>query len=213
MEQTQINQLEMYEATNSYLDTQAATWSPIPVISNYKTTLVNVIQSIESSAQDQESAQVFISGSLRQLKRLIALKMDILDDTLEAYADDTENMDLLQQAANSMSDYNQLSHEDFEVKTKNMIDLISSHIPDMANYGMSVEQVDEVKTSFDHFQLKRGTPRSYQIASRIATTDLEGLFKEGNEILSKLDKVMKRYKRSNASLYIGYLAARKVVKN
>ena len=213
MEQTQINQLEMYEATNSYLDTQAATWSPIPVISNYKTTLVNVIQSIESSAQDQESAQVFISGSLRQLKRLIALKMDILDDTLEAYADDTENMDLLQQAANSMSDYNQLSHEDFEVKTKNMIDLIASHIPAMVDYGLSVEQLDEVKTSFDHFQMKRGTPRSYQIASRIATTDLEELFKEGNKILSKLDKVMKRYKRSNASLYNGYIAARKVVKN
>ena len=213
MEQVQINQLEMYDATNSYLDVHAAIWSPIPVISNYKTTLLSVIQSIKKSAQDQDSAQIFIGSTLRQLKEQIAIKMDILDDTLEAYADDTENMELLHQASNSKSDYFQLSHEDFETKTKNMIALIEENATAMADYGMSTEQIDEVKASFDHFQDKRGTPRSYQIASRVATTDLEELFKEGNKVLARLDKVMKRYKRSNSSLYNGYLAARKVIKN
>ena len=152
MKQAQINQLEMYEASNSYLDTHAAILSPVPVISNYKTTLLSVIQSIKTTALDQDSAQIFIGSTLRQLKEQVAIKMDILDDTLEAYADDTENMELLHQASNSKSDYFQLSHEDFETKTKNMIALTEQNAPAMTDYGMSTERMDEVKASFDHFK-------------------------------------------------------------
>ncbi|MEP2024551.1 MAG: hypothetical protein ABJH98_12660 [Reichenbachiella sp.] len=213
MTREQINRLEMAQATNAYLDTHAAVWNAVPIISNYKTTLIQAIQGIQEASLKQESSQVFISASLRELKQQIAQKMDILDDILEAYASDTDNAELLSQSTNSASDYFRLANEDFEIKTKNVIDLLDGHVADMADYGMSAEQIEEVKTSFAIFQDKRGVPRSYQIQSRVATQDLAALFDEVNKTLTRLDNVLKRFKRSDPAFYVGYDAARHVVKN
>lgn len=211
MTREQINRLEMAEATNTYLDTNATVWNAIPIISNYKTVLIQIIQGIETASLKQESSQVYIGKSIRQIKQQIAQRMDILDDSLEAYAADTENAELLAKASNNYSDYYRLNNEEFEIKTKNMIDLLDVNVADMADYGMSTDQIEEVKTTFDVFQVKRGVPRSYQIQSRIATTDLSTLFVEMTKAFTRLDNVLKRFKRSNPSFYQGYTAARSLV--
>jgi hypothetical protein len=211
MTRDQIDRSEMFQATNKFLDANAAIWSPIPVINTYKTAFMQFLTGIETAALKQDASQVFIGVSVRELKQLIAQKMDILDDTLEAYAADTENAELLSKAANSATDYFRLSHEAFEIKTKNVIDLIDSNLEAMADYGMSVAQVDEVKASFSLFQDKRGVPRSFQIESKIATSELSALFTEASKTLERLDNVMKRYKRSNPSFYQGYTAARTII--
>ncbi len=213
MNQSQINRLESLVATETYLDNTTATWSPIVIVTRYKNELSQLITTIRSTAQDQEAAQVFIGKSVTELKYLIAEKMDILDDTLEAYAEDQGMEELRIRADNSKSDYLRLPHEDFETKVKNMIDLISTHVEAMADYGMSTEQTDEVKETFGVFQDRRGKPRSYQIASKVATSDIAELFKLVTVVMEKLDRVMKRFKRSNASFYTGYLAARAIVNN
>lgn len=213
MTRDQINRLEMAQATNTYLDTHAAVWNAIPIISSYKTTLIETIQGIQEASLKQESSQVFIGGSIRELKQQIAQKMDILDDILEAYAADTENAELLSKATNSTSDYFRLSHEEFELKTKNIIDLLDLNASAMKDYGMSTAQIKEVKTSFAVFQDKRGVPRSFQIQSRMATDDLSSLFDEVNKTLGRLDNVLKRFKRSDPTFYTGYDAARHIVKD
>ena len=203
----------MLEATSTYLDEEAGTYSVIPVIVKYKNDLVNVIASIKAAAKEQDAAQVFIGQSKNQLKRLISEKMDILDDTAEAYAADTENAELLAVVNNSMSDYYKLPNEAFETKVKNMIELIETHVRAMAGYGMTQEMINDVKLQLNLFAEQRGKPRAYKVASRIATQDLEELFKEATTVTGKLDKVMKRFKRSSTSFYNGYLAARTVVDN
>lgn len=211
MKQSQINRLEMMQATNMYLNSNTVIWSVIPIVTTYKNELTQVIQSIRSNAKDQEASQVFIGSSVRQLKIYIAEKMDILDDVLEAYADDTANAELLVQASNSMSDYLRLPNEEFEVKTKHVIQLLETHVDGMADYGLTQNQIDDVKLTFGSFQDKRNKPRSYQIASRVATQSISDLLTEGVSVLEKLDRVMKRFKRSNATFYLGYLAARTVI--
>lgn len=213
MTREQINQRVMAGATNTFLDSHVAVWTPIPIVSNYKTTLVQAIEGIDTAAQLQESSQVYIGSSIRDLKWQIAQKMDILDDSLEAFAADTENVELLAKADNSATDYFRLSHEEFEIKTKNVIDLLDVHVASMTDYGMSPAQIEEVRTSFTAFQDKRDVPRSYQIQSRMATTDLEALFEEMNKALDRLDNVLKRFKRSDPSFYQGYSAARTIVHN
>ena len=211
MKQTQINRLEMLKATNAYLDVNAGIYSPVPIIVKYKNDLFDVIAGIQKAAQEQDAAQVFIGESKAQLKRLIAEKMDILDDTVESYAADTENAELLSAVSNSMSDYYKLPNEVFETKVKNVIETMEAHIEAMADYGMTQQMIEDVKLQFNEFEEKSGKPSTYRIASRIATQDLEGLFKDATTVTEKLDKVMKRFKRSNASFYNGYLAARTVV--
>jgi hypothetical protein len=213
MNQDQNNKLAMFKTTNGYLDNNASVWSAIPIVNTYKTNLLHSIEGIKEAALRQDASQVFIGASQRELKLQIAQKMDILDDTLEAYAADTENAELLSQAANSATDYNRLPNEEFQIKVTNVIDLLESNVDAMADYGMSTAQIIEVKATFVLFQDKTGTPRSYQIQSRIATGDLESHFEEATKVLSKLDNVMSRFKRSAPSFYSGYIAARKIIKN
>ena len=203
----------MLKDTNTYLDSNAGLYSVVPVIVKYKNDLLNVINGIKTAAKDQDAAQVFVGESKAQLKRLIAEKLDILDDTAESYADDTENAELLSALSNSMSDYYKLPNEAFETKVKNVIEIIEANIKAMKDYGLTQEMVDDVKLQFNEFEAKSGKPATYRIASRIATQDLEGLFKDAITATNKLDKVMKRFKRSSVSFYNGYLAARTIVDN
>ncbi|MEO1254321.1 MAG: hypothetical protein AAFY41_05480 [Bacteroidota bacterium] len=213
MNQSQINRVEMLETTNTFLDTNTAVWSAIPIANNYKIELNQLIAGIKSAAQDQEAAQVTVGGSIQNMKRQLSDKLDILDDSLEAYAADKEMAELAAQADNSMRDYLRLPHTDFQSKVKNMLDLLDGHVADMADYGLTQVQIDEVKDSFGAFEEQIGKPRSYQIASRIATQSLDDLFKEAIKITEKLDRIMKRFKRSNSSFYNGYLASRMIVDN
>lgn len=211
MTREQINTHEMMEATNAYLDSQAPVWSTIPIANTYKTTLTEVLLGIRQASQDQEGAKVYLGRSVRDLKHTIATKMDILDDTLEAFADDTKNTELLTRAQNTFTDYFRLSYEPFEVKVLEMLALLDAHVEAMADYGMTTQMIDEVKASFNTFQDMRGKPRAFKIASRIATSTLEVLFAEGDATLKRLDNVLKRFKRSNPSFYTGYQAARLIV--
>ncbi|WP_420576742.1 hypothetical protein [Ekhidna sp.] len=211
MNQRQINKAEMMETTNNYLDANTAIWSAIPIVTTYKNQLSQTIDDLKTAAQAQDAAQVFIGSNLQTLKVTIAEKMDILDDILEAYADDNGNAELLAQAENSKTDYIRLTNEAFETKVKNVIGLLESNVAEMADYGLTQDQIDDAKLSFGNYQDKRGMPRSYKVASRQATQSIEGLIDEGDKALEKLDRVMKRFKRSNTTFYNGYIASRTIV--
>lgn len=213
MTKKQNNKKEMFDSTNMFLDANAPVWSAIPIVSNYKAKLVELITGIEKHAQDQEDAKVYIGESNRQMKMRLATKIDILDDALEAYAEDQGNAELLSQANNTKSDYFRLPKQQFVTKAETTLNLLSEHVEDMADYGLSVDQVDEVKLSLGNYQEKQGIPRSYQIASKTATLNLEDTFAEADKILSRLDKVLKRFKRSDPSFYNGYLSARTIIDN
>ncbi|MGL1886761.1 MAG: hypothetical protein OCD76_09615 [Reichenbachiella sp.] len=213
MNQKQINRLEMYQDSNIYLDLNTGVWSVIPIAATYKTQLSDIIDQLKTTAQQQDAVQVFLGKSLRQSKQALAQKMDILDDVLEAYAADTDNSQLLVQAVNSTTDYFRLTHEDFEIKTKNMLDLLTTEVDKLSDYGLSNAQLDDAKQSYDNFSTMRGKPRAFQVASRVATMGLLELFEEGDKVLGRLDNILKRFKRSNTAFYNGYQAARFVVKD
>ncbi len=211
MTQQQINRLEMFQATLDHMNTSPEIWNAIPVIGNYKNLLTQLIQDIKVAAGDQEASRIFLSTSQRQLKKQISDKMDILDDILESYALDTDNAELIGQAANSYSDYFKLSNENFEIKVSHVISLMETYLEQMADYGATTAQIEDVQLDMNLFMERRGKPRSYKIASKVATKSLGDLFKEATPLLKKLDNVIKRFKRSNISFYNGYTSARQII--
>jgi hypothetical protein len=211
MTQEQINRLEMFEACNRFLDEQLAVWNAVPIISRYKTQLTELIAAIKEEALRQDAAQVFISSSLHELKKQLANKLDLLDDLLEAYAADTGNVQLENRATNSASDYFRLPNEDFETKSKGTIDLLATEVANMGDYGLTPEQIEDARQSLDLFLERRGKPRAYRIASRMATGTLGELFSQASAQLDRLDNVMKRFRSTHPTFYKGYLAARTIV--
>ena len=203
--------LEMLVATEDILNQHTTIWASIPKISESKNTLSQWVMSIKDTALEQGSTEVLLGKSLRSMKKDISEKLDMLDDILEAYAEDTSNIKLIEQASNTMNDYFRLSNEEFETKAVGIIALLENYLPDLADYGLTKDLLEDVKNSFGEFELKLGKPRSYRIASRIATTNLDAQFDEAMGTITRLDKLLKRFKRSNSAFYHAYESARVVV--
>jgi predicted nucleic acid-binding Zn-ribbon protein len=215
MNKGQINRKEMHDSVIYYLDDSTEKWSFIPKVGEFKNELATVNDQIEQSQAAQQSAQVYLSKAKKKLKRTIATKADILNDALEAFAVVTGDVKLENKMNDSFSDLFRTTNLAFIPKIKEVIEVAETHINVLqAEYGVTPEQIDDLKVDLDNFLELNGQPRAYQIASVQASKDLEQLFSEAHEILSKkLDKVMTIFKRRDPNFYNGYLAARVVVDN
>ncbi len=203
--------IEMLEQTNAYLDDHIAVWIAVPIISNYKNHMHQLIPLIKSeSASPEITLEIHSGQSILHLKKQIADKMDILDDTLEAYAEDIGNDELKAMAANYYSDYFRLPYDQFAEKVTEMIELLEKHVKNMAEYGLVQDQIDDVKLNFDEYQVSLDKPLTYDIASSLSNQNMDDLLDEAVRYADKLDNVMKRFKRSNVTFYNGYLAARTI---
>ena len=211
MDKDQIAKLEMLVATEDILNQYTSVWGSIPKISESKNTLSQWVMSIKDTALDQGSTEILMGKSLRGMKKDISEKLDMLDDILEAYAEDTSNQELIEQASNTMNDYFRLDNGAFEAKAKVVIGLLEAFLPHLADYGLTGDLLEDVKNSFGEFEVKLGKPRSYKIESRIASANLDAQFDEAMATVSRLDKLLKRFKRSNAAFYHAYEASRVVV--
>lgn len=212
MNQVQNKKFAMLQATNKYLNDNHSVVEGIPIAGTYRSKLMALEIAIRETAIKQGQSKVYISKSQTELKKSISEFLGITDDSLEVYAEETKNSELLSIASNSVSDYSRLPNEDFEIKVKNMINTLEIHLPEMADYGFSVDQLNTVKVDFNEFQQKRGKPREYKISSKVATLQLKDLFSEVAGVFTKLDKVLRRFKLTNPSFYNGYKASRKVIK-
>jgi hypothetical protein len=214
MNQKQMNRAEMLATTRAYLDANTLVWSPIPIISGMKNELDTIIQKITEHQEAQEAAQIFLGKNKTALKRAAAEKADILNDILAAYATVEDNATLEQKANKSYSDLYKLKNQDFKTVIGETILLLEENLTSMADYGITEDQIEDLKTSFDNYLEISGEPRLYRVASSQATAALEDLFTEANQILTtKLDRMMKRFKSGNTNFYNGYLSARVVVDN
>ena len=214
MTQAQINRSEMLAAVEAFLDRNTAIWGAIPIIGILVSQLNDLIEAITGHKDAQNAAQIFIHKNKKQQKLAAAEKADILNDTLEAYAGDAEDAELEFKAAKSYSDLNKLRNDDFKTVITETIALLEEKLTDLADYGVSEPQITDLKNSFNNFLVLNGQPRQYRIASVVATESLKELFTQSSKLLqSKLDKVMKRFKKTDPKFYKGYLAARVVVDN
>ncbi|MCR9249180.1 MAG: hypothetical protein NXI20_02100 [bacterium] len=202
----------MLATTRTFLDLNTDVWSGVPIIATVKTELDSVIQEIIHHQEAQEASQVFLGSNKLALKKAVAEKADILNDILASYAEIEDNAALLEKSNKSFSDFNRLPYQDFQTVVKETIQLLDDNLASLADYGVSEDQVTDLKNSFDDFMSISGEPRLYKVASVQATKALEDLFTQASDLLkSKLDRLMKRYKTANTNFYNGYVASRVLV--
>ncbi|WP_062059424.1 hypothetical protein [Aquimarina longa] len=214
MTKRQINRLEMYQAVQTFMDTNTTVWSGVPILVTFKNDLEELLIQINENKDSQEISRVYLGGNKTTQKRFVSEKSDILNDALEAYTTIEGNAILEQKAAKSFSDLYKLRNQDFITIITETISLLDQHIEPLGDYGITQDQVTDLKNSFDSFLVFNGQPRQYRIAQKQATINLSDLFDQTTTLLThKMDKVMKRFKRTNTTFYNGYLAARIIVGN
>ncbi|MEW7278284.1 hypothetical protein ABW636_06785 [Aquimarina sp. 2201CG1-2-11] len=212
MDQRQINRLEMYQAVQSFMDTHTDIWNGVPVLVTFKNQFDEQLIKIRENQDSQEAAKTYLGTNKTTQKRFVSEKADILNDALEAYAAVEDKVELEQKAAKSFSDLYRLRNQDFIIIVNETILLLEEHLNDLQDYGVTADQITDLKNSFDRFLVLNGQPRQYRIAEKQATKSISELFDQTSTLLAtKVDKVMKRFKRTHTSFYSGYQAARIIV--
>lgn len=209
----QENRKQMMDATQAYLDENAAEWQPIPIVGEAKNELDGLITAIDEAATAQANSQATYGKSKLALKKNIATKADIVNDIVEVYAIMTGDDELARRMDKSKSDLYKMPYEDFFMEVKFIIDkAVELEESLTTTYGLTTEQVTDLQTDYDELKALDGKPREYKIKSGVATQNLEELFSEAHHLLDKkLDNVMKLLKRTKPSFYNGYIRARIVV--
>ena len=209
----QKDRKEMHDDVLLYLDSNADKYSSIPAIGRAKNKLTEINLKIEENQEEQDKSKVYMGKTKKQVKKIASEKGDILNDLLEDYAEENGNQELAQRMAASASDLFNADNQTFAMRIKEIVDEATKNIDVLkSEYGATDEQVEDLKMDLDHFESINNLPRSYQITSRVATSNLDELFKEANQVLEgQLDRRMKIFKKRDPNFYKGYLAAREVV--
>ena len=213
MNRKQTNRKEMQDSVVNYLDQNVSKWSSIPKFADAKNELTSFNEQINGAHSAQNASKVRIGSTKKELKSVIATKADILNDIVEAYASINNMPELENRMAFSANSFVKMRNEDFIIGVKEVIDETEKIQPVLtAEYGLTVEQVEDIKIDYNRFLELKDLPRGYKVASRVATTELEVLFDQASNVLSEqLDKLMKLFKRRDPNFYNGYIAARVIV--
>lgn len=213
MNQRQMNNKHMMEATLSYLDQNSAVWQSIAKIGEVKNRLGVVNLAIDEAAELQDQSAVSIGKSKLALKYIMCEKADIVNDVVEVYAIMEGNNTLADKMADTASDLFKMKNDDMVRRVK-MIIAKAEKFKDIlvAEYGLTEEQITDLKADLNKFLQLNGLPREYQVKSSMATQSMADLFDEAKDLLAnKLDNLMKVFKRRDPNFYHGYLKARMIV--
>ncbi len=212
MDQRQNHRSDMFNAVQHFMDANTDIWSGIPALVTFKNQFDEQLIQIRGHQDNQEAAKVYLGKNKITQKQFVSEKADILNDALGAYAAVEEKAELILKASKSFSDLYRRRNQDFITVITETITLLEEHMDGLADYGVTTDQITDLKNSFDRFLEINGQPRQYRIAERQATIGLSELFEQTATLLSdKMDKVMKRFKRANTTFYVGYQAARVIV--
>ncbi len=201
MNNERISQMETLQTVKSYLETNKNLWEYVPIIVTYVDHLVEVIDSLNELTKNTNELPNLSGATLQQLRITIAEKMDILDDILESYAEDTQNEKLLSEADNSKSDYLRLTNDGFERKVTSVLKLLEAHLEEMKPYGISTEDIEHAKDTFHEYQERRARPFIPQDTSSSTYKSIDTTLAEGMNIVNNLSVVMVRFRSSHPSFY------------
>lgn len=208
----QINKKNMLNAINNYMDEHEDKWNSIARLATTKSTLAQILEDLELAQTAQAEAKATFGKSKLALKKAIALKADVVNDLLEAFALTEEDYELARKMRDSTSSLYRLPYSAFFIRVKTIIEKATELKDVLTNdFGMQAEQLTNLQQDFNRLLEINGKPRAYQIRLSIATNKISQLLSEANDITRQMDKLISIFKDKDPNFYHGYKKARMIV--
>ncbi|MGL1885083.1 MAG: hypothetical protein OCD76_01115 [Reichenbachiella sp.] len=212
MESIYLNRYQMLVSTQNYLDSNNNTWSAIPIMNTFKSLLDELIQATKEQLTTSGNTTKGLTMDKSVLKEQISIKVSVLSGALSAFAMVTDNQELNQNAYLTKTEVLRLRDIELPDRLGGLLALLSTHLPALADYGVTEPQLNDLSTSLDDFRDMIGQPRLKGTTANLAKIAMSQLVDETATLLKdKMDKVMLQYQWSNPSFYEGYKRARTIV--
>lgn len=208
----QMTRYQMLLSVQSFLNQHQAVWSGVPILAQVKTSLDDLVLGVHENLKTAGKDVKGLTTQKNQLKEHLAEKTAVLSGALAAYAALSNQPNLEAQATIHKSDIARAKDAELPPKIQDFIELLLANMEHMADYGITEPQVNDLMTSLDDFRELIGQPRLKRSEALSAKKEASTLIDEGLELLNNsLDRIMIRFKFSDANFYDSYTRARVIV--
>jgi len=201
----------MYNAVEAVLKSNGSIVAEVPALGEVHNDLKALIGEIDAKNRELSKAREGKTSVKRQaIEELIASIVPVAN-AAKAYAVRKKMIELKALTDFSERQFKRLSHAELPIKVKNIKEAAQGVIADLANYGMTqnnLDLVDEKLGSLKNAVENKDTGFTDHVALRAA---LYGLFDSADDLLNEeADAIVEVLKKTKLDFYNQYFAARVV---
>lgn len=212
MNRAQYNRKEMFNTTSAYMTNHNAVWAGIPAIVQAMSEFSANITAIGDKIMKQETPIAGETMQKQNARDTLEGEMVNIAAQIFALGAATHNMELAMQVDLSLSQLDNMTDDGLEERCVLIEGLMEANMAALADYGLVAADLTALKALRTAFHNMKSAPRTAAAERQSQTATLPQLLRDTTSLLRlRLDKLVLRFKKSDAVFYAGYLAARVIV--
>jgi hypothetical protein len=212
MNNRQEDKLSMFLTVDDVCESNKNIWSKTPAFVRAFNKFKEIISKILTQQEIQKGKTTGITeNKQKEEDKLIQTTLEFAS-SIHSYAALIGDNKLKENVNYSPTDLKSARDTDLRAICQSIHKTAESVISELADYGKTPEDLDKLQKAIDDFSEILSKPRSAIGTRATATSTLQELFKEGDELLrDHLDMIMVSYKTSHPTFYNMYRSARTIV--
>ncbi len=208
MNNIQLNKLNAYESIDKTLDKHEALWSTLPAMNESVVQYRAILAQIRDTSVQREVATTGLTQTkLTKKQRMADLALE-LGSAAFAYASKQKDQTLKAVFDYSMTDLRYISDNASIDRSQVIHQEVGKILVALADYGITAVELDSLQTAITDFKNAIGEKGSTKGTGVVNTQRLVDLFRQADRLLrEELDKVMLRFRKSNAEFYDAYIVS------
>jgi hypothetical protein len=201
----------MYRAVAKVLVENASEYSTLAALATQAANLHSSIDLIGQlvRAQTKDATGVTLDKAMLQ-NQMVDMAMRVAG-AVKAYASDTNNNALRQQADINKSEFVRARDDERDDLAQRMYDLANDNISALAPFGVTAATLSALSTRINAYVESIGSPRSERVKKATATEMLDAEFARADMIIEdRIDGLMEQFKDSGTPFYSNYKNARRI---
>ncbi len=212
MNNRQEDKLSMFISVDDVWESNKDIWVNTPASVRAFDKFKKIISEIVTQQEIQKGKTTGVTeNKQKEEDRLIRITLEFAS-VVHSYASLIGDNELKQNVNYSPTDLKSARDTDLRAICQSVHRIAESVLSGLADYGKTQEDLDKLQTAIDDFSEMLSKPRAAIGTRTTATSRLQELFKEGDELLrDHLDMIMVSYKTSYPTFYNMYQSARTIV--
>ncbi len=212
MKRDQFNRTGMFNTVSAYMDQNKSIWGGVKAIADTVSEVNAGIAAVDAAARKQQAPTSSATEEKAQVQLSLEEKTLELADQLSALAEKNQDAKLAAEAEFTLSSLDKLPDDELEETGKSVSALATANLAALVDYSIAPADVTALDHLTTQFHGVKSAPRKVVAGRAGQTSTLPDLISNTTSLLrNRLDKQMRKFKKSNPEFYAGYQSARVTV--
>ncbi len=208
MRKHEESKLGMLEDTASVLESANGVIGQIPMLQSKTVELRELVTKIRKKEEEFKAAVVGKTGAKNQKKEDLIRIALVVSGGLFSYGLDHNDVESTEAGNLQRSDFSKMREAGVITTVGNVLEKAESFGNELESYGVSQTMIEDMKNGLTEYRTRlKQKGLGYAVKSAARET-IESLFKAADDVISSIDRLMRRYRTIDPELYLKYSSAR-----